>query len=190
MCRWYLWLLVALLSGNCPAQPATQVLQFDATRSHATFEVKVLYLIGVRGQFGSVHGTVAIDRARDTAVVDALIDTNAVHMRNRRYENWTKSAEFFDAQHFPQIHFASAPFALASLHDGGEINGVLTVRGVNRPVVFTIDAAGCADPLSGTCAVAADGAIHRSEFGMHSRRGTLADKVDLHLAIFVRPPPS
>lgn len=184
-----LLLTIALLAGNGPV-PAAQVLEFDAVRSRANFEVKVLYLIGVHGEFGTVHGTLSIDHARATASVDALIDTNAVHMRNRHYENWTKSAEFFDAQHFPQIHFVSAPFPLTRLRAGGEIDGVLTVRGVNRPVVFTIDPSVCAQPLGGECAVAANGAIHRSEFGMHSRRGTLADKVELRLSIVVRPPPS
>jgi hypothetical protein len=35
----------------------------------------------------------------------------------------------------------------------------------------------------------AEGSIERSDFGMHSRRGTVADKVALHLRIFVLPPP-
>ena len=189
MRRWYPWLLVALLaSGNSPAQSATQVVQFDAARSHATFEVKVLFLIGVHGEFGAVHGTISVDAVQATATVDALIDTNAVHMRNRHYENWSKSAEFFDAQHFPQIHFASAPFPLAHLTTGGEIRGALTIRGTTAPATFELEPAQCAAPLSGACAVAATGAIRRSEFGMRSRRGTLADKVDLGLSIRVQPP--
>jgi polyisoprenoid-binding protein YceI len=182
-----LLLSIFLLAHNANAQ-TTQTLQLDAARSHATFEVKVLYLIGLHGEFGSVHGTLSIDRARGLATVDAVIDTNAVHMRNRRYENWTKSAEFFDAQHFPQIHFVSSPFALARLTDGGRIEGALTIRGTSKPAAFDIDPAECKAPLGGTCAVAASGTIRRSEFGMHSRRGTLADKVDLDLSIFVHSP--
>ena len=187
MRRWRPLLLIAALTATGSAQAAAQTLEFDATRSHAAFEVKVLYLIGVHGEFGAVHGTLSVDDAGGSATVDALIDTNAVHMRSHRYENWTKSAEFFDAEHFPQIHFASAPFPLARLTQGGEISGTLTIRGTRQPAVFVIDPSECAAPLSGACMVAAEGTIHRSEFGMSSRRGTLADKVDLSLSIFVHP---
>lgn len=181
-------LLLFLVTCVSHAQ-AVQTWELDAARSHATFEVKILYLIGLHGEFGSVHGTLRVDRASGLATVDATIDTNAVHMRSRRYENWTKSAEFFDAQHFPQIHFASSSFALARLAEGGRIEGTLTIRGMRRPAAFDIAPPECDAPLRGACAVAASGTIRRSEFGMHSRRATLSDKVDLSLTIFVRPPP-
>jgi polyisoprenoid-binding protein YceI len=181
-----LLLIIALLARSGSANAVEQVLVLDADRSHATFEVKVLYIIGLHGEFGSVRGTLRADQV--TASVDATIDTNAVHMRNRHYENWAKSAEFFDAEHFPQIHFASEPFPLQRLAGGGEISGTLTIRGIRQPALFTLAPADCAAPLSGACAVAASGTIRRSDFGMHSRRGALADKVDLSLAIFVHPP--
>lgn len=181
-------LIFLLLTRVGSAQTVQQVLELDAGRSRATFEVKVLYLIGLHGEFGSVHGTLRTDAT--TANVDATIDTNAVHMRSRRYETWTKSAEFFDAEHFPQIHFASAAFPIERLIRGGDIDGTLTIRGISKPAVFTIDADECTAPLSGACAVDAAGTIRRSDFGMRSRRGTLSDKVDLTLTIFVRPPSS
>jgi len=185
-----LLLTILLLTRSGSAQPTQQVLELDAARSHAAFEVKLLYLFGLHGEFGSVHGTLSVDRALQLASVDATIETNAVHMRNHRYEAWTKSAEFFDAGHFPQIHFSSERFPLQRLTAGGEINGMLTIRGIRKPAVFAIDPADCAAPLTGACAVAAAGTIRRSDFGMHSRRGALADKVELSLSIFVRPPAS
>jgi polyisoprenoid-binding protein YceI len=185
MCRLHPLLLIFLLSARAGHAQTTQVFELDATRSSAVFEVKVLYLIGLHGEFGSVHGTLSIDRLRDVAIVDATIDTNAVHMRNHVYENWVKSAEFFDATHFPQIHFISAEFPLQRLTQGGSINGTLTIRGFSKSAIFEIDPADCTDPLRGACALAAAGTIRRSEFGMRSRRGTLSDKVDLGLSVFV-----
>ena len=184
MRRLRLLLLIFLLARGGHAQ-TTQVLELDSARSHAVFEVKVLFLIGLHGEIGSVHGTLSVDRAHDAAVVDATIDTNDVRMRNRVYENWVKSAEFFDATHFPQIHFVSAEFPLRLLTQGGTITGTLTIRGLSKSAVLEIDPAGCADPLRGICALAAAGTIRRSEFGMRSRRGTLSDKVDLGLSVFV-----
>jgi polyisoprenoid-binding protein YceI len=179
-------LLIFLLLARGGHSQTPQTFELDGARSHAIFEVKVLYLIGLHGEFGSVHGTLSVDRARDVAIVDATIDTNAVHMRNHVYENWVKSAEFFDATHFPQIHFISAEFPLQRLAQGGSIVGTLTIRGLSKSAMFEIDPAGCADPLRGACALAASGSIRRSEFGMRSRRGTLSDKVDFGLSVFVR----
>jgi polyisoprenoid-binding protein YceI len=184
---WRPLLLIFLLLARSGHAQTPQIFALDPERSRAGFEVKVLFLIGLHGEFGSVHGTLRVDRARDVAVVDATIDTNAVHMRNHLYENWVKSTEFFDATHFPQIHFISAEFPLQRLTQGGPITGTLTIRGLSKSAVFEIDPAGCADPLRGACALAAAGAIRRSEFGMRSRRGTLSDKVDLSLSVFAHP---
>ena len=162
----------------------------DAARSQATFAVKVLWLIPLHGDFGKVHGTLDVDRFRGTARVDARIDTDDLRMRSKNYETWAKSEEFFDASRFPQIRFASDDFPLVRLHTGGTLDGTLTLRGVARPVHFRILPSQCAQPLSGACAVRAEGSIERSDFGMHSRRGTLADKVTLRLRIFVLPAPS
>jgi polyisoprenoid-binding protein YceI len=190
--RMRLWLLCLTL--HCLAahaqSPRHEILELDATRSRAGFTVKVLWLIGVGGEFGAVHGSLDIDRFRGTARVHARIATDDLHMRSARYENWAKSAEFFDAEHFPRIHFASDEFPLVRLRTGGALDGMLTLRGIARPVRFRILPAGCTQPLAGACAVPVEGSIERSDFGMHSRRGTLADRVALHLQIFVLPSPS
>jgi len=127
--------LCVLAAGFVPARvaraddaPAGTMLALDSTRSHADFEVKVLWLIGVHGRFGQVQGSVSIDRVRGTAVADAQIGVEMIRMRKPGYETWVKSAEFFDAQHHPQIHFVSDPFPLGELQAGGEIGGTLRIR--------------------------------------------------------------
>jgi polyisoprenoid-binding protein YceI len=185
-------LLLCLGMASMPirAAPATiehDTLTLDSIRSHADFEVKVLWLIGLHGDFGQVQGTLVIDRFRGQASVDARINASDVRMRSHNYETWARSAEFFDAQHYPQIHFVSESFPLVRLIKGGHIDGNLTLRGIRHRARFTLAEAACPDPLGGACPVQADGAIRRSDFGMHSRRGTLADKVELHLSIYVKP---
>lgn len=173
------------------AQPARhEILGLDAARSQASFTVKVLWLIPLHGDFGTVQGTLDIDRFRGTARVDARIDTDELRMRSKNYETWAKSPEFFDARLYPQIHFVSDDFPLVRLRGGGALEGTLTLRGVAKPVRFRILPSACTQPLAGACAVRAAGDIRRGDFGMHSRRGTLTDKVALHLRIFVAPAPS
>ena len=192
-------LLVRAMPGFCAqadveAKPvagavskAEAPLTLDPVRSTAEFEVKVLWLIGVHGRFGQVQGTIAIDHEHASVVADARIDVGTITMRNHKYEDWVKSAEFFDAAKFPQIHFVSEAFPQERLRSGGEIAGTLTVRGIDRRIVLDVEPSDCPDAVARTCAVEANGSIHRSDFGMRSRRGTLSDKVELRFSIYLAP---
>lgn len=164
-------------------------IRLDAARSRAEFEVKVMWLVGVHGDFGSVRGDIGVDRFHGSFNVDAYIDVNDLRMRSRSYEAWTKSDEFFDSEHFPQIHFEANGIPLRRLQSGGEVEGELTIRGIRKAVRFEIDPSDCENPLGGDCPVLATGTIKRTEFGMRSRRATLADKVQLHFAIYVASTP-
>ena len=183
-------LLAAAAAADERSQPLT--IPLDSTRSRADFEVKVLWLIGVHGRFGQVRGTVTLDRFHGTVSADARIDVETITMRNHNYEQWVKSDEFFDAAHYPQIHFLSDSVPVERLRSGGEISGVLSVRGVSQPVRLQIEPSACVQAIASACAVEASGTIRRSDFGMHSRRGTLSDKVDLGFSIYLaaaRPEP-
>jgi polyisoprenoid-binding protein YceI len=196
---WVSMLLAAAMPGFCaqaddePApgagagRPAEAPLTLDPVRSSVEFEVKVLWLIGVHGRFGQVQGTIAIDHERASVVADARIDVGAIKMRNHTYEDWVKSAEFFDAAKFPQIHFVSDAFPQERLRSGGEIAGTLTVRGIDRRIVLDVEPSACPDAVARTCAVEASGNIRRSDFGMRSRRGTLSDNVELQFSIYLAP---
>jgi polyisoprenoid-binding protein YceI len=155
----------------------------DSQRSQATFAVKVMWLLPVHGRFGKVHGRVDVDRFRSVATVDARIDAGAVEMGNQSYEDWVKSPEFFDVARHPEIGFVSEPFPLQRLHKGGQLSGTLTIRGVARPETFDLAPAECDKPAY-DCPIVVKGSIRRSDFGMHSRRGTLSDKVDLHFEVY------
>jgi polyisoprenoid-binding protein YceI len=171
------------LAADEPGAASTQAL--DPARSGADFEVKVLWLIGVHGRFGKVHGTVTVDRVQASAVADARIDVDTITMRNHTYEDWVKSDEFFDVRKYPQIRFVSDPVPIDRFRDGGAITGTLSVRGIDRKVTFELAPSACPEAVASACPVEANGSIQRSDFGMKSRRGTLSDKVDLGFSIYV-----
>jgi polyisoprenoid-binding protein YceI len=178
-------LLLACIGADAADDPETTTLQIDQQRSRADFEVRVLWLIGVHGRFGRVHGSVTLDHFHGSVRADASIDVDAISMRNHSYEDWVKSDEFFDVARYPQIHFVSDAVPLARLRSGGEISGILSLRGVERPVKLELDASDCPEAIASACPVEASGTIRRSEFGMHSRRGTLSDKVELGFSIYL-----
>ena len=177
----------ALLTSSARAEESkNDHVALDSARSHATFGVKVMWLVTVHGRFGKVGGDVDVDRFRNFATVDARIDANAVEMSTKSYEDWVKSDEFFDVAHYPEIRFVSESFPLQRLRRGGDLSGTLTIRGVEQPQTFKLEAADCDHPAY-DCPIIVSGSIRRSAFGMHSRRGALSDKVDLHFEVFAIP---
>jgi len=178
----------AASGAESAVRTGVETRRLDETRSAADFEVKVLWLIGVHGRFGKVHGTVTLDRERGTIVADARIEVAAIAMRNHSYEEWVKSPEFFDVVNHPQIRFLSDPFPSDRLREGGDISGMLNLRGLERRLTLRVEPSGCPDAIANACPVEANGTIRRSEFGMKSRRGTLSDKVDLGLSVYLAEP--
>jgi polyisoprenoid-binding protein YceI len=59
-------------------------------------------------------------------------------MADPRYADWARGPDFFDAAQHPQIRFVSQPFPLDRLQRGGDLEGVLTLRGISRPVHFEL----------------------------------------------------
>ncbi len=94
----------------------------------------------------------------------------------------TPKGLFFDVPKLPAT--GVGPAIIEGL-ERGDLDGMLTLRGIEHPVHMTIDASDCDDPLRGGCAVEAWGSINRSQFGMQSRRGALSDKVQLRFSAFV-----
>ena len=179
---------VAASPANYPLSSETLVL--DRAQSSAAFSVKVMWMFAVDGEFGSVRGTVNIDRFRGQATVDAYIDAADVTMRREGALAWVKSAEFFDVENHPEIHFRSDAFPLTRLHLGGQLPGALSMRGITRDVVFDVLPSACERPAV-ECAIEAAGSVSRSEFGMRTRRATLADKVQLSFRVRIaETPPS
>lgn len=165
------------------------VVQLDQARSQVDFHVRLIWLLRVGGRFGKVSGNVLVDHFRNQISVDAHIDVNAISMDSKSSEEWAKSSEFFDAQEYPQIDFISEPIPQSRLRDGGELAGILTLRGIRQPVRFQLLASQCDRPAY-DCPIEVEGAIRRSIFGMHSRHGTLGDRVELRLNVYATAAPA
>lgn len=176
--------LLASAAGSARAQDG-DIIHLDATRSGGSFRVKVVWLLGINGEFGRIDGDVRVDPFRNTLRVDARVDATSLRMSSARYENWAKSEEFFDVAHYPRISFASDDVPRTRLQVGGDLLGQLTVRGITQPVRFALLPAECERPAY-ECPIRVNGTIRRSQFGMGSYRGTLGDKVELDFRIYAQ----
>ncbi len=188
--RHWCWVCCLLLATSAPAGADTlQPIPLDGKRSSARFAIRVIWMAQIEGGFTSLSGHVDIDNSRQLARVDAHIDADSVRLQRDSVEAWIKSAEFFDVTHHPDIRFLSEWFPLSQLNEGGELPGTLSLRGVSNPVVFAILPPSC-DAPGIQCALRTYATIKRSDFGMRTRRATLADKVNLSLDIFLQAPTS
>ncbi|WNL46166.1 YceI family protein [Dyella sp. BiH032] len=159
--------------------------RIDPARSHAEFGVRLFWLSQVTGSFERIEGEVTLSARRDVAVVDAHIAVDSIRMGSERFRRWVMAPEFFDAEHYPTIHFVSEPVPVASLENGGELYGRLTLRGVSRPAHFELLPSPCPLDSPRECRIEVRGDIQRSDFGMTGHRTALSDQVRLGLVIAI-----
>jgi polyisoprenoid-binding protein YceI len=161
-----------------PALGIADTWAIDSAHSSAQFAVRHLMVSTVRGSFGKMSGTVnwePNDPAKSS--VQATIDVASISTDNERRDNHLRSPDFFDATQFPNITFKSTKVEKGS--DGFKVHGDLTMHGVTKPVVLTVD--GPTQPVNAGNAVkmgaTATTKIKRSDFGMTWNRAIEAGGV-------------
>jgi len=123
----------------------------------------------VKGAFGDVRGTVWVDESdARTVLVDVTIQVASIDTRQEQRDAHLRSADFFDATHFPTITFHSR--VVEGNHHDSEFRlvGDLTIRGVTREVVLAVSNEGSlTDPWGAKRAgFSAQGKIDRTDFGL------------------------
>lgn len=181
------WLLPLL--PLLPVQAATPPVGYriDSSQSQAVFGVRLLWLHEISGRFRHIDGAVLAGPGDDSVVVRANIAVDSVTMDSSRMRRWVLAPEFFDAANYPFIRFVSDPLPLATLQQGGPLPGRLSLRGVTAPMSFTLHPMRCTNAVVPRCRISLSGAVQRADFGMIAHRATLADRVELNLAISLRP---
>lgn len=177
--------LAFLLLLSWPAWAAASQTDYriDPATSQATFQVRVLWLERIGGNFTQVAGDVIPGPRSDSWVVDATIAVDSVAMSSSHMRQWVLAPAFFDARHHPLIHFISQPIAQTELDRGGTLSGLLTLRGVTAPVELAMRPVHCERLAVAPCQIMLHGNVQRSAFGMTSDRVALSDSVDLNLSI-------
>jgi polyisoprenoid-binding protein YceI len=122
----------------------------------------------VKGRFSGVAGTIEGDLPNlTTARIEATIDVATIDTREAQRDGHLRSADFFDAEKFPQITFRSTRIHAASDNEY-KLAGDLTIRGVTREVVLDATFEGIGkDPWGNERAgFSAEATIDRKDFGL------------------------
>ncbi len=152
------------------AVPLAHAAKYEVDTDHSSVTFKIRHLLShVQGSFNKFSGEFEYDLEKpetwNTAVtVDATsIDTN-VEPRDKHL----RSADFFDVEKFPTLAFKSAEVTDVT-PESAKLHGLLTIHGVEKPVVFDLAIHGVAkDPWGNVRAgFTATVKIDRKDFGLN-----------------------
>jgi polyisoprenoid-binding protein YceI len=118
---------------------ATTTWNLDPAHSHAEFKVKHMMISNVKGSFSGLAGTLVEDPINPTgSSLDASISVSSLSTGDVSRDGHLKSADFFDAEKFPQMTFKSTKVEKKGEEDYA-VTGDLTIHGVSKPVTFAVE---------------------------------------------------
>ncbi len=156
------------LAGNLKIM-ATKNWVIDPTHSEIHFKIKHLMITNVTGSFDIFSLSAKTEEEDFTkAKINFTADVNSISTGNEQRDGHLKSADFFDAEKFPQIKF-KATKAESIDNDGSfDLYGDLTIRDITKNVKLAVEFGGVVkDPYGNTKAgFTINGKINRKDFGL------------------------
>lgn len=141
----------------------------DTAHSEIQFAVRHLMISKVRGQFETFSGTINLDEATPSnSTIAVEIQVNSVNTRNEQRDQHLKSADFFDAESYPQITFANSKVEQTD-EKHARVTGGLTIKGITKDVVLDVTYEGQqTNPFTGqaTAGFNATTTINRKDWGI------------------------
>lgn len=165
MHRKLLGTLLAVLFTASPAFAATYTIDPD----HSTVGFKIRHLLSnVRGTFDRFEGKFEYEPGKPEAwSAEAVIQAAGINTHVKQRDEHLRSADFFDAAKYPTLTFKSESVTDAT-ETAAKLHGVLSLHGVEKPVVLDLEIHGVAnDPWGNTRAgFTATTKINRKDFGL------------------------
>ncbi len=112
------------------------IWKFDPAHSSVTSKVRHMMFAKVHGRFASWQGDVAFDpEAPDNSRVDVRIAVESIETGVADRDTHLRSADFFDAESFPEIRFSTSSFEKLNA-ETYRLTGELTIRDITRELSF------------------------------------------------------
>ena len=140
----------------------------DPTHSEITFKVKHLMISTVTGNFKNFNIDVETDNDdfSSAKVIKFSTDIDSINTNNEQRDAHLKSADFFNAEQYPQILFSGTKYETRG--NEGKLYGDLTIAGIKKPVELDVELGGIATDNYGQtkAGFTVTGKISRKEFGI------------------------
>ncbi len=148
---------------------STLTWKIDPAHSSAEFKIKHMMISNVKGSFNGLSG-ILTENTTDASLssVDAAIDIATISTGDAQRDGHLKSADFFEAEKYPQMTFKSTKVEKKGEGDYS-VTGDLTLHGVTKPVTFAVEgpSAPGKDPWGNTrIGLSATAKINRKDFGL------------------------
>ncbi len=143
----------------------------DPAHSSIDFAVRHMGFATVRGRFDAFEADIESDDEGRLIGLQARIRTDSVDTGEKERDGHLRSADFFDAERFPEMRFAAT-----RIEPTGDrryrVSGELTIRGATRPVGFELTVQPpIRDPFGNVRAAAeASGTLNRKDWGLSWNR--------------------
>lgn len=139
----------------------------DASHSRLGFSARHAMVTTVRGQFGDFEGSAVIDETTPAnSSVNLTIKVASINTGSTDRDGHLASADFFDAESFDTITFASTD--VKRDEDLWSITGDLTIKGNTRPITIDFEQTGSAQDPFGNTRVGFEGrtSVNRKDYGL------------------------
>ena len=161
----------------------------DPVHSSVTFSIRHMMVAKVRGVIEHIEGTIVLAEDPAQSTIEAEVDPATIDTRNADRDAHLRSGDFFATDEYPRWTFHSTGAKV----DGDiiKVDGVLQLRGVERPVTFDLEYGGTGEDAYGQTRTGATARfrIQRSEFGISFNQNLekggvlLGEDVDVEIEI-------
>jgi len=159
---------VACLVAPVVLWAAPEVYTIDPAHTYPSFETSHMGLSYWRGKFDHTSGKIWLDRTAKTGRVEIQVDVHSIDFGLPILNKVASGDDFFQAEQFPTATYKSDSISF----EGDKpvaINGVLTIRGIAKPVKLQVLSFNCVQhPMFKRefCGADVRGEFDRREFGM------------------------
>jgi polyisoprenoid-binding protein YceI len=140
--------------------------EVDAGHTEVAFVGRHFGFTKIRGRFTGVAGTATIAEDAAASHIEVTIDMASVSSGDQSRDDHLRAADFFDVERHPTATFRST--AVAVIGTEGELTGLLTIKGITRPVTLAVEFLGhVVDPWGNDRAIfSASGVIDREDWDL------------------------
>jgi len=153
-----------------PLSAAAANYKVDKSHTSVTFKIHHLFSI-VIGRFDDLDGTISFDpKDFAAAVVKGSIKVASINTNDKKRDKHLRSKDFFDVEQFPTINFTSTKVTdIDTAKNTAKLHGVLTMHGVEKPIVLDVSYLGTADDPWGNTrgGFIASTTLNRKDFGIN-----------------------
>ncbi len=160
--------------------------EIDIEGMHAAVQFRIYHLgySVLTGRFNDFGGTFTWDKDNpQDSSINVTIQTASIDSNHAERDKHLREEDFLNVEKYPEATFESTKYNGDA--SGGQVEGILTLHGVSKPITIDVKFIGEGDDPWGGYRAGFEGSVtlRRSDFGMTYDLGPKSDEMELDLYI-------